>query len=133
MGLLVVDVAGHGGLRLGAGARNVLRGDREVRLRKDTVRKKTAAAKVRSQAALEDPDDQALFQTLRAKRLELAKAQGVPPYVIFHDSTLAEMARHRPSGLNAFAQLPGVGQSKMARYADTFLEVINAHIPVEAG
>ena len=133
MGLLVVDVAGHGGLRLGDGARDVLRGDREVRLRKETVRKKTAAAKVRSQAALEDPDDQALFQTLRAKRTELAKAQGVPPYVIFHDSTLAEMARHRPAGLDAFAQLPGVGQSKLTRYGEAFLEVINAHMPVEAG
>ena len=133
MGLLVVDVAGHGGLRLGDGARDVLRGDREVRLRKETVRKKTAAAKVRSQAALEDPDDQALFQTLRAKRTELAKAQGVPPYVIFHDSTLAEMARHRPAGLDAFAQLPGVGQSKLTRYGEAFLEVINTHMPVEAG
>ena len=133
MGMLVVDVAGHGGLRLGDGARDVLRGDREVRLRKETVRKKTAAAKVRSQAALEDPDDQALFQTLRAKRTELAKAQGVPPYVIFHDSTLAEMARHRPAGLDAFAQLPGVGQSKLTRYGEAFLEVINTHMPVEAG
>ena len=133
MGLLLVDVAGHGGLRLGEGARDVLRGDREVLLRKETVRKKTAAAKVRSQAALEDPDDQALFQTLRAKRMELAKAQGVPPYVIFHDSTLAEMARHRPAGLDAFAQLPGVGQSKLTRYGEAFLDVINAHMPVEAG
>lgn len=133
MGLLIVDVAGHGGLRLGEGAREVLRGGRDIHLRKETVRKKTAAAKVRSQAALEDPDDQALFQTLRAKRLELAKAQGVPPYVIFHDATLAEMARHRPGGLEAFAQLPGVGQSKLTRYGEAFLDVINAHTPVEAG
>jgi len=56
--------------------------------------------------------------------MELAKAQGVPPYVIFHDSTLAEMARTRPITIDALGRIQGVGRAKLERYGDAFLEVI---------
>ena len=71
--------------------------------------------------------DRALFEKLRAKRLELAKAQGVPPYVIFHDRTLAEMAARRPRSAAELAGIPGVGEGKLARYGEVFLEVIGGH------
>ncbi len=130
LGLLVVDVEGHGGLRLGPGCRPVLRGEQTVELRKDPVRKrapKTAAAKAR--LTLDDPADEALFQALRAHRLKLAQAQGVPPYVILHDTTLVEMARTRPTDHAGFARLSGVGEAKLERYGESFLEVVAASAP----
>ena len=65
-----------------------------------------------------------VFAAVRALRLVLAKAQGVPPYVIFHDSTLAEMASRRPRTLAEFGDLPGVGGTKLDRYGQSFLDVI---------
>ena len=76
--------------------------------------------------------DGALFEKLRARRLELAKAQNVPPYVIFHDRTLVEMATRRPESLAELAAVPGVGQTKLVRYGEAFLEIINAK-PMHSG
>ncbi len=128
MGLLVVDVEGHGGLRLGPDARDVLRGERSVELRRDPARRRLKkTSKVgKAPAVLDDPDDEALFQALRARRMEVAKAQGVPPYVIFHDSSLREMALRKPRDLVDMAQIPGVGQAKLERYGDGFLAAIAA-------
>ena len=129
--LLAVDVEGHGGLRLGPAARPVLRGEQVVELRRELLRKPPAAGdaqgRTRRSVAFGDPAAEGLFQALRAKRLALAKAQGVPPYVIFHDSTLAEMACARPRHLHQFAALSGVGQAKLERYGEDFLAVIEAH------
>ncbi len=125
LGLLSVDIEGHGGLRLGARARPVLRGERSIKLRRDPVR--PAAAKKRSSVIFDDPADESLFQALRARRLALAKSQGVPPYVIFHDSTLAEMARARPRRLEQLAGITGVGAAKLERYGTHFLGVIAGH------
>jgi ATP-dependent DNA helicase RecQ len=65
---------------------------------------------------------------LRARRLELARAQQVPPYVIFHDRTLAELAARRPRSVADLAETPGIGEAKLARYGLAFLEVINEHL-----
>jgi ATP-dependent DNA helicase RecQ len=133
MGLLVVDIAGHGGLKFGPDCRAVLRGERRIELRRDTVRppRPKRAAKDKAAAPAGDgaaaPPDQALFEALRAKRMSLAKAQGVPPYVIFHDSTLLAMASAKPRDLDSFARLPGVGGAKLTRYGQTFLAVIAEH------
>ena len=134
LGLAAVDVEGHGGLRLTSEARPVLRGERRIELRRDPVtargRARTAAAKARGPVDFEDPAAEALFQALRELRLALAKNQGVPPYVIFHDSTLAELARQRPSRLEQLSGITGIGQAKLERYGAEFLAVINAQ---EAG
>lgn len=129
MGLLVVDIAGHGGISLGPDCRAVLRGDRTVELRRDRtrVRSRAVAPGGTRRAALDNPEDEELFEALRACRMELARAQGVPPYVIFHDATLIEMARRRPADMNELARLPGVGESKLARYGADFLNVIEEH------
>jgi len=78
--------------------------------------------------------DQALFAALKAKRRALAEAQGVPPYIIFHDRTLLEMARLRPCSLEEMAGISGIGQHKLERYGRTFLEILeNAGQGVQVG
>ncbi len=131
-GLLEVDLEGHGGLRLGPAerVRPVLRGEQAVSLRRpkaDPIAR-GARAKPRAAAATAEMSgrDQALFEALKAKRRALAETAGVPPYVVFHDRTLVEMAQLRPGSRAAFAELPGVGRSKLDKYAEAFLEVIAA-------
>ena len=71
------------------------------------------------------PDaDRALFQALREKRLEIARTQNMPPYVIFHDRTLVELATARPASRAEMARIPGVGEAKLNRYGPAFLAVI---------
>jgi ATP-dependent DNA helicase RecQ len=74
------------------------------------------------------PESGPLFDALRALRKRLADEHGLPPYVVFHDSTLREMAERRPLTLNQFAELPGVGNAKLARYGGSFLAAIAEHV-----
>jgi ATP-dependent DNA helicase RecQ len=131
LGLLVVDTAGHGGLHLGPDCRSVLRGERRIELRREEGRRRrTAAERAAKRAGAaglgEDEGVRALFEALRARRASLAKAQGVPPYVIFHDTTLIEIAQRRPRSLDELAGISGVGQAKLARYGALFLDVVRA-------
>ena len=71
--------------------------------------------------------DRGLFERLRAVRLEVARSRGVPPYVIFHDATLREMARLQPQSLNALLAVKGVGARKAEDLGETFLAVIRGH------
>ena len=129
-GLLSVDVDGYGSLRLTAAARPVLRGEAAVELRRDArapaQRRGAREARDRVRAVLRQ-ENQALFDALRACRRTLAEHQGVPPYVIFHDASLIEMAQGRPQSMEAFALIPGVGAAKLARYGEAFLAVIREH------
>lgn len=133
-GLLIVDTEGHGGLHLAPDCREVLRGEKEIQLRREAVKrvargKSAGKSGARAARALpSDPAEASLFQALRARRLELAREQGVPPYVIFHDATLTELAHARPRSMTEFATIPGVGQAKLLRYAGAFLEVIEQHV-----
>jgi ATP-dependent DNA helicase RecQ len=130
-GLITVDVAGHGGLSISPKGREFLREKPSLSLRalkkarpeRKTAQRETMQALPAAQALA--AADRALFEKLRAKRLELAKAQNVPPYVIFHDKTLAEMAVRRPRSVTELATIPGAGQVKLARYGEAFLKVIN--------
>jgi ATP-dependent DNA helicase RecQ len=67
-----------------------------------------------------------LFERLRAWRLQVARAQGVPPYVVFHDSQLRALAQAKPASRAALAHLPGVGERKLASYGDDLLALIAA-------
>jgi ATP-dependent DNA helicase RecQ len=126
-GHLAVDIEGHGGLRLGDSGAAVLRGDVPIAFREEAEElprartKRDAAPRAERDAA---PGDEALWQRLRALRLEIAREQAVPPYVIFHDATLLAMVRDRPLDLDALAAIPGVGASKLRRYGERFLAVL---------
>ena len=125
-GYLLPDPEGHGGLMLSPSAGEVLRGDRELRFRRDAPRgrsgRRKAAAKAPGGLAL-DPAAQGLWEALRAWRLDEARRQELPPYVIFHDATLIEVARRRPASLAALADIPGIGRSKLDRYGAAVLAV----------
>ncbi|MGC2457278.1 MAG: DNA helicase RecQ [Gallionellaceae bacterium] len=127
-GLLNVDMEAYGGLKLTEASRPVLRGEQEVWLRRDREPAKRKSGKGKRDSNLRDAlggaNEDPLWQALKAKRLELAREQGVPPYVIFHDSTLLEILKRRPSGLDQMAQISGVGQAKLAKYGDAFLRVV---------
>ncbi len=129
-GLLNVDMEAFGGLKLTDLAKPVLRGEQSVWLRRDAEPVKRKASKIEMASRLRegfaDASEDPLWQALKAKRLELAREQAVPPYVIFHDSTLLEIFNQRPNTPEAFSQISGVGQSKLVKYADHFLEVLNA-------
>ena len=133
-GLLSVDVEKYGSLKLTAAARPVLRGEATVELRRDAILqgkpRRSREARERAQPVL-GAESQALFDALRAHRRVLAGEQGVPPYVIFHDASLVEMAERRPRSLDEFGAIPGVGATKLERYGDTFIEVIRTHAPDE--
>ena len=128
-GLMRVDIEGFGSLKLTEASRAVLRGECEVRLRRDAPAPKKSRRERPARAARTalGPEHQTLFDALRDRRRELAKAQGVPPYVIFHDVTLEAMAEQQPRTLESFAALPGVGEKKLERYGTTFIEVIEGH------
>jgi ATP-dependent DNA helicase RecQ len=131
-GLLSVDVEKYGSLQLTAAAPAVLRGEATVELRRDALpaRKTRPARETRDRVqSVLGAGSQALFDALRAHRRVLAEGQGVPPYVIFHDASLVEMAERRPRSLDEFAAIPGVGATKLGRYGETFIEIIRAHAP----
>ena len=128
-GYLSVDVEGHGGLRFGPKAPPVVKGQETVEFRVDRVVESSGrrSGPKRGAAPIElEPDEAKLFEALRALRMDLAREQGLPPYVIFHDTTLVAMARNRPRDRDAMAQIPGVGRSKLDRYGDQFLVAIAA-------
>jgi ATP-dependent DNA helicase RecQ len=135
-GLLESDSEAYGGLKLSASARPILRGEQSVWLRRDAdpvVQKakrkaerteRTAKAREPFAGANADP----LWLALKARRTALAREQGVPPYVIFHDSTLMEILSQHPATLEEMAKISGVGQAKLARYGEEFLNVLKDFI-----
>ncbi|MFD0847078.1 DNA helicase RecQ [Sphingosinicella xenopeptidilytica] len=113
----------HGGLALGPGARAILRGEESVTLVLPPRRERTRRGQ---RAQGENPVDDPMFEALRACRRALAQEAGVPPYVIFHDSTLREMAAARPTSRDDLSEISGVGARKLDAYGDRFIETIRA-------
>ncbi|WP_423069155.1 DNA helicase RecQ [Devosia sp. CN2-171] len=125
MGLITVDHA-FGALHLAEDARAVFKGERKITFRRDRPRKATETRRALQNAVALPGPAQALFDALRAERATIAKAQGVPPYVVFHDTTLREMAMDRPQTMAELATISGVGESKLKRYGAEFLAVLKA-------
>jgi len=128
-GLLATDEEGYGTLRLTAASREVLRGTTKVELRRQADRtERRRARKTRIDGAHASlaisPAEAPLWDALRALRARLAREQGVPAYVIFHDATLLAMLRERPLTLDALGAISGVGERKLARYGETFLAAL---------
>jgi len=123
-GLLDVDPEGYGGLRLGAAARPVLRGEEQVWLRRDHKKPADRGEAKRARETQVEDADRSLWEALRTCRKQLAEAQNVPPYVIFHDATLRAMLAERPQTARELRALAGVGDSKLERYGEAFLAVL---------
>ncbi|MGR9072006.1 MAG: DNA helicase RecQ [Gammaproteobacteria bacterium] len=123
-GLAAVDLDGHGGLTLSDACRPILRGEERLMLRRDLKPERIARARDRQNQRIEVADKR-LWEALRDKRREIADAQDVPPYVIFHDATLMEMLETRPESLERMRQISGVGDRKLALYGEEFIAVLN--------
>jgi len=124
--LLSVDIEGYGNLRLTESCRSVLRGEETLMLRKETKAEKSKARGRKSKHNVKE-EHNALWEALRACRKTLADEHKVAPYMIFHDASLMEMLEARPSTPAQFSKINGVGEQKLKKYADAFLQVIGQH------
>lgn len=113
----------HGGLKLGPTARAILRGEEEVRMVEPPEKKRGGARDGASANPMGDP----LFEALRAERKRIATEQGIPPYVVFHDSVLREFAAERPQTPTELGRISGVGAKKLIAFGDQFLDVIRQY------
>jgi ATP-dependent DNA helicase RecQ len=128
VGMLSVDTAGYGALQLTEKSRPLLRGEISLSLRKDLLlpaktekrKRKSASAGLPLAAA-----DQELWEALRGCRKRLADENNVPPYVIFHDATLLQIASEKPTSDAELLEISGVGQAKLERYGSAFLAVVS--------
>ena len=108
----------HGGLKLAGDARAIMRGEKKVEIAL------IAQGRTRRERGVANPIGDPLFEALRSKRRELAEEARVPPYVVFHDATLREMAQAKPDTLPKLSQITGVGSRKLEAYGDAFLAVL---------
>jgi len=111
----------HGGLEFGPEARSILKGGATVALVLPPKRERRRRG---SKSGAPNPVGNPLFEALRAKRREIAQETGLPPYVIFHDSVLRDMAMLKPDSIAAMGNISGVGARKLDAYGDAFLQVI---------
>lgn len=133
LGYLAVDTGGFGALRLTEESRGLLRGDVELPLRRDLLapretRKKKDSKK--TEVFVVADGDRELWEALRACRRRLADENNVPPYVIFHDSTLNQMAVEKPQSEVELLDISGVGKTKLERFGSAFLDVLRSY-PVD--
>jgi len=125
LGLARVDHDAHGALRLTEASRPVLKGEQSVQMRRVVARGRGRRSERRAAPAGPSPADGGLLEALKAWRRDEARAQGVPAYVIFHDSTLAEIARAKPRDLDALGELGGIGAKKLERYGEALLRLVS--------
>jgi ATP-dependent DNA helicase RecQ len=115
----------HGGLEFGPGARGLLKGGDSLRVVLPPRRERRRRGG--GTAGAPNPVGDPLFEALREKRRAIAQETGLPPYVIFHDSTLRDMAHAKPATLADMGRIAGVGARKLDAYGAEFLGVIDAH------
>ncbi|HEX2554559.1 MAG TPA: DNA helicase RecQ [Microvirga sp.] len=129
-GLVNLEIAEYGRWTITARGDAVLRGRERIELRSDVLmqprdRKRRRAGAFQAEEVV--PSDDPLLLALKGLRTRLAKEEAVPAYVIFSDRSLIDMAQRRPTTRTAFAEVHGVGQAKLDRYADVFLAVLREH------
>jgi len=131
LGYIAVNAEAFGALQLTERCRALLRGEETIHLRRDPrptpAEKPLRTSAASRQASQLDPADIPLFHALKACRKRLADEHQVPPYVVFHDATLLEMVQRRPLSEQALLEVSGVGDSKLARFGDAFLDVLREH------
>ena len=121
--LVEIDLDGYGSLRLAESCRALLRGEESLQLRRDVSKPSSSGTRSSNKPVIAEADRE-LWEALRARRKQLADAHGVPPYVIFPDSTLVDMLRQRPTTLQDMSLVSGVGSHKLERYGADFLQVL---------
>ncbi|MGR6870738.1 DNA helicase RecQ [Pseudomonas sp. HK3] len=119
----------YGQLFLSDTSRAILRGEESLMLRVDTMQTKSSmgGGNKKSKSMDIDDNDLAMWEALRACRKNIASEQGIPPFMIFHDATLKDMLDSKPSSLESFGNINGVGQKKLDKYGADFLAVINTN------
>ncbi len=122
--LLEVDSEAYGGLRLTDGSREVLKGQRKVMMRRESPKARERERSGQRTGLSVLPQDLGLFNALRSLRAELAKEQNVPAFVIFHDSTLRNIAEQRPTSIDALGRVGGIGGTKLARYGERLVDIV---------
>lgn len=128
-GFLYADMNAHGGLKITSQGMQFLKNKESIRLRldeKDVARSGKNAKNAPEMFVLDNDIDRELFGRLKALRLSIAREQNLPPYVVFHDKTLIDIALKKPANMEEFASISGVGQSKREKYGRLFLEVVNS-------
>lgn len=132
---LKVDMGNKGGLRLTSRCRPVLTGKEEFLLRKDRAVNTASRASGKEAGASGIPDALSgphiyhaeLFERLKKARYELARRHSLPAYIVFHNSTLTEFATHMPDSLPEMRNMTGVGEAKLVKYGEIFLDVIREY------
>ncbi|MEE8307219.1 MAG: DNA helicase RecQ [Gammaproteobacteria bacterium] len=124
VGLVTVDTANFNTLRLTDQSRPLLRGETQLSLRRDLLIARSKPSKQKKVPWAVAEEDRDLWEALRERRKQLATDNSIPPYVVFHDSTLMQMAAEKPQTSQALLAISGIGQTKLERYGDAFLEVI---------
>ena len=128
----MVDMIGHGALKITDRGMQFLKEKENIELGKYTKRSKIKIKKeyktdTQDQTKLlkiETQKEKDLLALLKSKRLEIAKAQKVPPYVVFHDKTLVEMIKVKPMSIDNMSEITGIGEAKIRRYGQVFLNVL---------
>jgi ATP-dependent DNA helicase RecQ len=120
-GLMTQSQDGYAVVSLNEASWQVLRGERTVQVGESV---KPARGRKAVKPVVAGDGDDALFQALRALRKRLADEAGMPPYIVFNDASLRDMAQRQPTTLEEFSNIAGVGQAKLARYGDQFVELI---------
>jgi ATP-dependent DNA helicase RecQ len=133
-GMLKVDIGGKGGFKLSPTCRPLLRGEKTFMLRKDpvpvkgkaklTIEKGRIVINKEKESILPEIYQNKLWEELRLLRMEIARSQSIPPYVIFHDKTLKELVDVLPDSLEEMRTVSGIGQRKIEMYGEQFLKII---------
>ena len=107
----------------------MLRDEQALEVRRHRVIERDTRKRGRSRMPVDIPEqDQELYTDLRKLRKQLADNQGVPPYVIFHDATLAAISMLRPGDIDSLLDIPGIGKHKLDHYGAQVIEVVRDHI-----
>ena len=125
-GMLTQNITRNSTLQLTEEARPLLRGDMNLELA--VPRLDTAARTAKSDKLTSKNYDKKLFAKLRKLRKSIADEDGLPPYVVFSDATLIDMAEILPTSYGEMLAVSGVGQRKLEKYADPFLDLIQEHV-----
>ena len=126
-GYLIQNIANFSVLELTSAARPLLRGEIQLELARPRTRGAAKDSRPTRDSGTHGPHDEGLFDELRRLRRRLAEAEGKPPYIVFGDATLVEMAREKPQSDQGLLAISGVGQHKLEKYGGVFLQAIAAY------